>query len=104
MAVAFLDATNTTRKRRQSILDRARKEEGVQVVFVESICNDQRILNRNYRMKLSNADYKGQVPDRTLAQCRGRGRCPPNSLMCPLLTDSGSAKVSGGFSRPREEV
>ena len=33
------------------------------VLFVESICNDPDILSRNYRMKLSNDDYKGQEPE-----------------------------------------
>ena len=80
--VGIFDATNTTLDRRAAVLERCLRHFGadpaastasasptglaakppVQVVFIESICDDPVILDRNYDMKLSNADYKGQDP------------------------------------------
>jgi hypothetical protein len=57
--VALFDATNTTRGRRATLLARNRKETNATLLFVESICDDQEILHRNYSMKLQNNDYKG---------------------------------------------
>mmetsp|Transcript_104842 Transcript_104842/g.302481 ORF Transcript_104842/g.302481 Transcript_104842/m.302481 type:complete len:790 (+) Transcript_104842:726-3095(+) len=62
VAVGIFDATNTTIKRRERILERGKKS-GVKILFIESICSDPDILSRNYRMKLSNDDYKGQEPE-----------------------------------------
>lgn len=59
--VAIFDATNTTRSRRQALCTRARKEQ-VGLLFVESICDDKDILDRNYDLKLDNDDYKGIDP------------------------------------------
>lgn len=56
--VAIFDATNTTIKRRLSLCQRAR-EHAVSLLFVESICDDQEVLKRNYDLKLQNEDYKG---------------------------------------------
>lgn len=60
--VALFDATNTTKARRATLLSRNRKETNATLLFVESICNDQEILERNYAMKLQNNDYKGMDP------------------------------------------
>lgn len=59
--VAVFDATNTTTARRQALCERARKEQ-VNLLFVESICDDKEILERNYHMKLHNDDYKDMDP------------------------------------------
>lgn len=59
--VAIFDATNTTKNRRQALCTRARKEQ-VSLLFVESICDDADILDRNYDLKLQNDDYKGIDP------------------------------------------
>ena len=56
--VAIFDATNTTIHRRLILAQRARKE-NVYLLFVESICDDEEVLNRNYDLKLQNDDYKG---------------------------------------------
>jgi 6-phosphofructo-2-kinase len=64
--VAVFDATNTTIKRRQSIAHKAR-EQKVCLVFVESICNDQEVLDRNYNLKLQNDDYAGMDPAKAKA-------------------------------------
>ena len=80
-SVAILDATNTTRARRAAVVARAREalaEAGaaaaaddaadgdararparLRVVFLESVCDDARVLDANYDMKLVNDDYKG---------------------------------------------
>ena len=60
--MVFFDATNTTKARRAAIMDRARREPNTYLLFVESICDDPVILERNYRMKLKNQDYKDQDP------------------------------------------
>jgi transcription termination factor NusB len=59
--VAIFDATNTTKDRRLALAQRARKE-GVYLLFVESICDDAAVLQRNYHMKLKNDDYSQMDP------------------------------------------
>jgi len=56
--VAIFDATNTTISRRFALAQKARKE-NVFLLFVESICTDQKVLQKNYELKLQNDDYKG---------------------------------------------
>ena len=58
--VAIFDATNTTRHRRHLLTERCKAESDesgndVSIVFVESICDDPKVLSRNYEMKLQNA-------------------------------------------------
>jgi len=55
--VAIFDATNTTKNRRLSLMKRA-KRENVFLLFVESICDDEAVLSRNYELKLKNEDYR----------------------------------------------
>jgi len=64
--VAIFDATNTTKGRRLALAKRARSE-NVYLLFVESICDDQNVLRRNYELKLQNDDYKGMEPEKALA-------------------------------------
>jgi broad specificity phosphatase PhoE len=59
--VAIFDATNTTRARRYAVSQRAR-EENAHILYVESICDDQDVLNSNYELKLQNEDYRGMDP------------------------------------------
>ena len=59
--IAIFDATNTTKKRRLNLANRAQQEHAG-ILFVESICDDQEVLQRNYRMKLKNDDYKNMDP------------------------------------------
>lgn len=67
-ACGILDATNTTRERRQKVLLRcANTQPPVKVLFLESLCDDHEILKNNYLMKLDNADYKGRDPGVALA-------------------------------------
>jgi hypothetical protein len=58
-SVAVFDATNTTKARRLEVLRYSHEMSDATILFIESICNDQRILAQNYRMKLNNDDYKG---------------------------------------------
>eukprot|EP00443_Scrippsiella_acuminata_P044759 CAMPEP_0115308262 /NCGR_PEP_ID=MMETSP0270-20121206/73604_1 /TAXON_ID=71861 /ORGANISM="Scrippsiella trochoidea, Strain CCMP3099" /LENGTH=334 /DNA_ID=CAMNT_0002726807 /DNA_START=148 /DNA_END=1151 /DNA_ORIENTATION=- len=58
-AVGILDATNTTVERRAKVLDRCSQERGVTVLFLESLCTDESVLEANYKLKLINDDYKG---------------------------------------------
>jgi len=69
-SIGILDATNTTRSRRRKVLETCFEAAylatvdntdaaPLRVIFLESICNDPRILSDNYQMKLSNDDYKG---------------------------------------------
>eukprot|EP00930_Biecheleria_cincta_P086156 TRINITY_DN7550_c0_g1_i1.p1 TRINITY_DN7550_c0_g1~~TRINITY_DN7550_c0_g1_i1.p1 ORF type:complete len:565 (-),score=91.67 TRINITY_DN7550_c0_g1_i1:289-1944(-) len=58
-ACGIFDATNTTQERRRAVIERcASAPSPVRLIFVESICNDLEILDKNYRMKLENEDYK----------------------------------------------
>lgn len=61
--VAIFDATNSTQARRQWIVDSCTKRDGqemIGVVFVESICDDQELLEENYRYKISSSpDFAG---------------------------------------------
>jgi len=61
--VALFDATNTTKARRKALLKRNSKEPNVSILFIESICDDSAILERNYSLKLENDDYKDMDPD-----------------------------------------
>lgn len=71
--VAIFDATNTTIKRRLSLAERAR-EKNVELLFVESICDDQEVLQRNYTLKLQNDDYKEMDPEKARSDFMDRVR------------------------------
>jgi len=74
-AFGIFDATNTTLARREKVRRRMMHEvPTVKLVFLELVCNDVVILNENYRMKLSNDDYKGTDPARALADFKERVR------------------------------
>ncbi|ETP41609.1 hypothetical protein F442_11319 [Phytophthora nicotianae P10297] len=70
--VAVFDATNTTKLRRQHILEKVSSHRNVRVMFVESICDNEALLEANYRRKLLNADYKDKDPEVALADFRQR--------------------------------
>ncbi|XP_066064545.1 6-phosphofructo-2-kinase/fructose-2,6-bisphosphatase isoform X2 [Chamaea fasciata] len=73
--VAVFDATNTTRERRDVILQFA-KENGYKVLFVESICDDPAIIEENIKqVKLSSPDYKGRGQDEAVADFLKRIEC-----------------------------
>lgn len=75
-SLGILDATNTTVERRKKIIDRIRDggDPTVRLLFVESVADDPDLLETNYKMKLSNDDYKGVDPEKALADFRERVR------------------------------
>lgn len=48
--IAIFDATNTTRSRRNELESHGKD---VDIIYIESICDDQKVLDRNYQMKLN---------------------------------------------------
>lgn len=61
--VAILDATNSTRDRRQWVLKLCR-ENGIEPMFLESWCDDQDLVLRNIAdVKTTSPDYKGVDPE-----------------------------------------
>ncbi|KAI9342197.1 6-phosphofructo-2-kinase-domain-containing protein [Zopfochytrium polystomum] len=72
--VAIHDATNSTAERRRAVLDRVRREKNIEVVFVESICTDGKVLEANINMKLKGPDYVNMPPDEAKADFIARMR------------------------------
>ena len=107
-ACGIFDATNTTKACREKVRQRiAREQPPVRLIFVESVCDDTVILDNNYRMKLSNDDYKGVDPEEALRDLpRGCG-----SMSCvreggrrprvPPLDTDGQAHRKASRSRIR---
>lgn len=73
-SVGILDATNSTMERRKAIVDHIRARAGTElgVLFMESSCVDQELLEANMRLKLSGPDYKGQDPVKALEDFKKR--------------------------------
>lgn len=69
--VGVHDATNTTQERRRDIHERCRAA-GVPVLFVESQCTDQELIERNIQSKLNTPDYSGVAPEEAVADFRVR--------------------------------
>ncbi len=60
--VGILDATNSTKERRKWVLDTITKE-GIELIFVESRCDDEELIMANIRdVKTTSPDYVGQDP------------------------------------------
>jgi broad specificity phosphatase PhoE/predicted kinase len=71
-SVAIYDATNTTRVRRANVARRCR-EADVDVVYVESLCDDPTVIEANIReTKLLSPDYEGMDPEEAAADFRAR--------------------------------
>jgi len=65
--VAVFDATNTTRERRKYLYDKVVMEKGFKLFFLESLCNDQRIIEANIRqVKVSSPDYANYSADQVV--------------------------------------
>eukprot|EP01087_Luapelamoeba_hula_P006148 TRINITY_DN1625_c0_g1_i7.p1 TRINITY_DN1625_c0_g1~~TRINITY_DN1625_c0_g1_i7.p1 ORF type:complete len:596 (-),score=117.68 TRINITY_DN1625_c0_g1_i7:32-1819(-) len=61
--IGIFDATNTTKDRRQLLKSRC-DDEGVQAVFIESICEDPAIIASNLKqVKASSPDFEGLPPE-----------------------------------------
>ena len=63
-SVGIFDATNSTLERRQMVIRKIRDRAGPElgVLFLESLCIDESLLESNMRLKLSGPDYRSQDP------------------------------------------
>lgn len=50
------DATNSTRGRRAELAARVKKERGFKLIFLESVCDDPKIIDANVAVKVSSGD------------------------------------------------
>ncbi|EFA74974.1 Fructose-6-phosphate-2-kinase [Heterostelium album PN500] len=70
--VGIYDATNSTRERRQLILTRCTREK-MNVLFIESICNDPDVIEANIKeTKLLSPDYAGADSKKAVQDFRDR--------------------------------
>ena len=79
--VGMFDATNTTKARRQNIVDTihqyaTERDPCLKLIFVESLISEDNheLLKQNYKMKLANDDYNGTDPKQALEDFRERVR------------------------------
>ncbi|KAJ2491576.1 6-phosphofructo-2-kinase [Coemansia sp. RSA 2050] len=72
--IAIHDATNSTIERRCALISRLKSEADVNLLFVESICTDKDIINRNIKLKTQSPDYVGIDPEVAEADFRARLR------------------------------
>ncbi|KAJ2814969.1 6-phosphofructo-2-kinase, partial [Coemansia erecta] len=72
--IAIHDATNSTIERRHALISRLKSESDVNLMFVESICNDRDIITRNIKLKTRSPDYVGIDPEIAEADFRARLR------------------------------
>ncbi|KAM3401271.1 hypothetical protein ACQJBY_005811 [Aegilops geniculata] len=59
--VGIFDATNSTRKRRYMLMKIA--EGNCKIIFLETICNDRNIIERNVRLKIQQSPDYADQPD-----------------------------------------
>jgi broad specificity phosphatase PhoE/predicted kinase len=70
--VGIYDATNSTEARRRLVLSRL-KQENMEVLFIESICEDPAVIEQNIReTKLSSPDYANMDPVQAVEDFRKR--------------------------------
>jgi len=76
--IAIFDATNSTEERRKWVLEEAtdpikRCGKKTGCVFVESICDDQELLDENFRFKVRNSpDFHGMTEEEAILDLRER--------------------------------
>lgn len=76
--IAIFDATNSSVERRNWVLEECtspakRHGKATGVIFVESICDDQELLDENFRFKVQNSpDYEGIALKDAIADLRSR--------------------------------
>ncbi|KAJ4979673.1 hypothetical protein NE237_010453 [Protea cynaroides] len=59
--VGIFDATNSTKARRNMLMKMA--EGKCKIIFLETICNDERIIERNIRLKIQQSPDYAEEPD-----------------------------------------
>lgn len=67
--VGIHDATNTTKARRNAIVERVKKERGIKLIFLESICTDPALIQKNVDVKVASGDpdYDGMPKEKAKA-------------------------------------
>ncbi|OAF65013.1 hypothetical protein A3Q56_07270, partial [Intoshia linei] len=75
--IAIFDATNTTRKRRKFIINYLENfDKSLNIIFIESICKNETIINENIlAVKLNSADYAQNIkipPDKIVSDFKHR--------------------------------
>lgn len=74
--VGIFDATNTTKLRRRHIIEAIRaktpQHPNLKILFLESICTNNVIIERNMKLKLSGPDYKDKDQEVALKDFRTR--------------------------------
>ena len=62
--IGILDATNSTKARRRWVEELCTRE-GIETLFVESKCDDEKLIMANVRdVKTTSPDYRGQDPEK----------------------------------------
>lgn len=70
----YADATNSTRARRQALVDRVKREPGLKLLFIESVCTDPTVIAANIAVKVASGDpdYDGMPPEQAEKDFRER--------------------------------
>ena len=70
-SVGIFDATNSTLERRKLVMERIRQRAGPElgVLFLESLCVDEQLLESNMRLKLSGASISYIEPSLPVRSC-----------------------------------
>ncbi|KAE8449726.1 hypothetical protein EG329_007501 [Mollisiaceae sp. DMI_Dod_QoI] len=72
-SVGILDATNSTVERRKTLFKHIKaREEKLGILFIESVCEDEKLLEANMHLKLRGPDYKDKDPESSLADFKKR--------------------------------
>lgn len=115
--VAILDGPNVSRSQRQEIYDLAYTQLGFRLMFIECVCEDPAILERNFKeILLHSADYTDMeteeaLKDLTLKMAHYKAQYESPSLgskwelPCPVVKvlDGGyGGVVAHGISGPKE--
>lgn len=72
-SVGILDATNSTIARRQILSKHIKdREPKLNILFIESVCKDPKLLEANMHLKLRGPDYKDKDPESSLRDFKKR--------------------------------
>uniref|UniRef100_A0A674MNR4 6-phosphofructo-2-kinase/fructose-2,6-biphosphatase 4a n=1 Tax=Takifugu rubripes TaxID=31033 RepID=A0A674MNR4_TAKRU len=105
--VAVFDATNTTRERRETIIQFA-EQNGFKVFFVESVCEDPDVIQENIvQVKLGSPDYTNCNTEEAVEDFMKRIKCYENSY--ETLDEKLQDKVVyiqriKGFGTPKQNI
>ncbi|KAG0152180.1 hypothetical protein CROQUDRAFT_650257 [Cronartium quercuum f. sp. fusiforme G11] len=72
--VGIHDATNSTKARREKIVARLKRERGISLIFLESICTDPAVIAANIAVKVASGDpdYDGMPKEKAEEDFRKR--------------------------------